>query len=154
MTTVLQYLIVAALIGLVVFGIAVFVFGRGEQLAALPPRTSPTELPERDITAADVGDMKLAMAVRGYRMSDVDWALKRLGNEIDRLRGEVAQLSADDPWTAAQPSDEEAQRRGGLMLASPPRDAEREGQQFGAAPARDRADSTADAPPRHAAADE
>ena len=50
MTTVLQYLVIAAVIGLVVFGIAVLVFGRGEQLAPLSPRISPTELPDRDIT--------------------------------------------------------------------------------------------------------
>ena len=96
MTTVLQYLVVAAVIGLVVFALTVFVFGRGEQLAPLSPRTSPTELPERGMTGADVGTVKFAMALRGYRMSDVDWALERMGREIDRLRAEIAALSGDD----------------------------------------------------------
>ncbi len=93
-TTVLQYLVIAAVIGLVVFGIAVFVFGRGEQMAALSPRTSPTELPDRDLTADDVRKVRFAMALRGYRMSDVDWALEKMADELDRLRAEVAELSA------------------------------------------------------------
>lgn len=93
MTTVLQYLVIAAVIGLVVFALMVFVFGRGEQLAPLSPRTSPTELPERGMTGADVGTVKFAMALRGYRMSDVDWALERMGGEIDRLRAEIATLT-------------------------------------------------------------
>ena len=96
MTTVLQYLVIAAVIGLVAFALAVFVFGRGEQLAPLSPRTSPTELPERGMTGADVGTVKFAMALRGYRMSDVDWALERMGGEIDRLRAEIATLSGGD----------------------------------------------------------
>ena len=93
MTTVLQYLVVAAVIGLAVFALTVFVFGRGEQLAPLSPRTSPTELPQRGMTGADVGTVKFAMALRGYRMSDVDWALERMGGEIDRLRAEIATLT-------------------------------------------------------------
>jgi DivIVA domain-containing protein len=95
-TTVLQYLVIAAVIGLVVFGIAVFVFGRGEQMAALSPRTSPTELPDHDLTADDVRKVRFAMALRGYRMSDVDWALEKMADELDRLRAEVAELSAGE----------------------------------------------------------
>lgn len=93
MTTVLQYLVIAAVIGLVVFAIAVFVFGRGEQMAALSPRTSPTELPDSDLSADDVRKVRFAMALRGYRMSDVDWALEKMADELDRLRAEVADLS-------------------------------------------------------------
>lgn len=92
-TTVLQYLVIAAVIGLVVFGLAIFVFGRGEQLAPLPPRTSPTELPDQGMTAEDVRKVRFAMAPRGYRMSDVDWALERMADELDRLRAEIAALS-------------------------------------------------------------
>lgn len=102
MTTVLQYVIVAAVIGAVVFAIAVFVFGRGEQLAPLSPRTSPTELPDGSVTGSDVAALRFAMALRGYRMSDVDWALSRLGAEIDRLRDQVAELSGTEP-TGSRP---------------------------------------------------
>lgn len=88
MTTVLFYLVIAAVIGLVVFFLAVFVFGRGEQMAPLDPRTSPAELPETDITSEDVRSIRFALALRGYRMSDVDWTLERLGEQLDALRRE------------------------------------------------------------------
>lgn len=101
-TTVLQYLVIAAVIGLVVFGLVVLVFGRGEQLAPLSPRTSPTELPEKDLSAQDVRQVRFAMALRGYRMSDVDWALEKMAAEIDRLRAEVDALSGSSA-TADRP---------------------------------------------------
>jgi DivIVA domain-containing protein len=93
-TTVLFYLVIAAVIGLVVFFLAVFVFGRGEQMAPLDPRTSPAELPEADITSDDVGKVRFALALRGYRMSDVDWTLERLGEQLDVLHRENAALRA------------------------------------------------------------
>ena len=108
MTTVLQYLVIAAVIGLVVFGLAVVVFGRGEQMAPLSPRSSPTELPDRGMSGQDVRTLRFAMALRGYRMSDVDWALERMAGEIDRLRTAVTGLGGDpdpvpDPASADDP---------------------------------------------------
>lgn len=94
MTTVLLYLVIAAVIGLVVFFLAVFVFGRGEQMAPLDPRTSPAELPETDITSGDVRKIRFALALRGYRMSDVDWTLERLGAQLDVLYRENELLRA------------------------------------------------------------
>lgn len=95
MITVLQYLVIAAAIGLVVFFIAVLVFGRGEELAPLPVRTSPAELPEKGVAGGDVRAVRFAVSVRGYRMSDVDWTLDRLADETDRLRAEVRKLGGD-----------------------------------------------------------
>ncbi len=92
MTTVLQYLVIATVIGLVLFGLALLLFGRGEQLAALPARTSPAALPERDISGSDIRDVRFALAVRGYRMSDVDWTLERLADELDRTKARLAEL--------------------------------------------------------------
>jgi DivIVA domain-containing protein len=110
-TTVLFYLVVAGLIGLVVFFLAVFVFGRGEQMAALDPRTSPAELPEDDITAEDVRRIRFALALRGYRMSDVDWTLERLGEQLDQLRRENAILRgggpADETSRVIAPTDDQ-----------------------------------------------
>ncbi len=91
MTTVLQYLVIAAVIGLLLFGIALLLFGRGEQLSALPARTSPVQLPEGRIDGADVRRVRFALALRGYRMSDVDWTLDRLADELDRTRQQLAQ---------------------------------------------------------------
>lgn len=109
MTTVLQYLVIAAVIGGVIFAIAVFVFGRGEQMAPLPPRTSPTELPDEGVTGQDVRSLRFAMALRGYRMSDVDWALERMATELDRLRGQLAEPAgppAPGSDTGAEPVTE------------------------------------------------
>lgn len=94
MTTVLQYLVIAAVIALLLFGLALLIFGRGERLAALPARTSPAQLPDREIEGADVRRVRFALALRGYRMSDVDWTLERLADELDRTRQELAEVSA------------------------------------------------------------
>ncbi|HEY5880909.1 MAG TPA: DivIVA domain-containing protein [Nakamurella sp.] len=110
MTAVLQYLVIAAVIGGIVFALAVFLFGRGEQLAALPPRTSPTELPDEGMTGQEVRSVRFAMAWRGYRMSDVDWALERLATELDSVRAELARRS---PVTVGVVQDDLAERRAG-----------------------------------------
>jgi DivIVA domain-containing protein len=93
--TLLQYLLIAAVIGLVVFGIAVLVFGRGEEMAPLPPRTSPAYLPDGAVTGRDVEQVRFGLALRGYRMSDVDWTLHRLAGELDRLHARVRELDPD-----------------------------------------------------------
>ena len=113
MTTVLQYLVIAAVIGLVVFALAVVVFGRGEQLAPLSPRISPTELPDQGMTADDVRGVRFAMALRGYRMSDVDWALERMADEVDRLRAKVAVLAGESPPAGTSGGSSSGERPGG-----------------------------------------
>ena len=110
----------AAVIGLVVFGLAVFVFGRGEQLAPLSPRRSPTELPEKALSADDVRRVRFAMAVRGYRMSDVDWALEQMADELDRLHARISVLSADpaaDDGAGPRPAADQDALPSGLAQA-------------------------------------
>ena len=92
MTTALIYLVVMLLVAAVVFLLASVVFGRGEELPALPPGASPTRLPSAGITAADVREVRFQLVVRGYKMSEVDWVLRRVGGELDELRAEVARL--------------------------------------------------------------
>lgn len=94
MGTVLIYLVVAVVVAAVVFLIASLAFGRGEELAALPPDATPTWLPEGPIIGADVRAVRFAQVVRGYRMSDVDWVLHRAAAELDSLRSRVAELEA------------------------------------------------------------
>ncbi len=93
--TVVQYLVIAAVIGAVVFAVAVLVFGRGEQMAPLPARVSPLELPATDLRGDHVRGMRFGLALRGYRMSDVDWALERLADEIDELHSRLAATTGD-----------------------------------------------------------
>jgi len=104
---VLFYLVIAAVIGLGIFFLAVFVFGRGEQMAALDPRTSPAELPDHDIDEEDVRKIRFSLALRGYRMSDVDWTLERLGDQLRALRIENDQLRAEAAGLPDSPAPRE-----------------------------------------------
>ena len=79
MTLILLYLMVLIL-----------VFGRGEQLPPLPQATTATVLPASAVTGADVEAVKFTQVLRGYKTSEVDWVLDRLGTEIDQLRAELA----------------------------------------------------------------
>ena len=92
MTTALIYLVVMMLVAAVVFLLASVVFGRGEELPALPPGASPTRLPATEVTPQDVRDVRFQLVFRGYKMSEVDWVLRRLGSELEDLRAEVAEL--------------------------------------------------------------
>ncbi|KZS74777.1 cell division protein DivIVA [Mycobacterium kansasii] len=90
MALVLLYLVVLVLVAIVLFGAASLLFGRGEQLPPLPRATTATVLPASGITAADVEAVKFTQVLRGYKTSEVDWVLDRLGRELDALRGQLA----------------------------------------------------------------
>jgi DivIVA domain-containing protein len=93
-TTALVYLVVMVLVAAVVFLLASVVFGRGEELAALPPGASPTRLPETGVSGEDLRAVRFQLVVRGYKMSEVDWVLQQVGTELDELRARVAELEA------------------------------------------------------------
>ncbi|ORB26590.1 DivIVA domain-containing protein [Mycolicibacterium parafortuitum] len=90
MTLVLLYLVVLVLVGIVLFAVGSVLFGRGEVLPPLPQGTTATVLPASGVTGADVEAVKFTQTLRGYKPSEVDWVLDRLGREIDMLRGELA----------------------------------------------------------------
>ena len=90
MTLVLLYLVVLVLIATVLFALGSVLFGRGEQLPPLPRDTTATVLPASGVTGADVDAVKFIQTLRGYKTSEVDWVLDRLGQELDQLRGELA----------------------------------------------------------------
>ena len=96
MTNALIYLIVMVAVAAVVFLLAALVFGRGEELAPLPPGASPTRLPSDAITADDVRELKFQQVFRGYKMSEVDWVLQRLSTEVETLRARVEELESSD----------------------------------------------------------
>jgi DivIVA domain-containing protein len=95
-TLVLLYLVVLVLVGIVLFSIGSVLFGRGEVLPPLPQATTATVLPAVDVTGADVEALKFTQTLRGYKVSEVDWVLERLGREIDDLRDELAALRASE----------------------------------------------------------
>ncbi|WP_241385229.1 DivIVA domain-containing protein [Rhodococcus sp. CH91] len=94
MLTVLLYVLVMAAVAAVLFFVASAVFGRGETLAPLPPGTTVTVLPASDVTGTDIRDLRFQQTWRGYKMSEVDWALDRLAREVDDLRGRLAEAEA------------------------------------------------------------
>lgn len=89
MTLILLYLVVLILVSTVLFGIASVLFGRGESLPPLPSGTTATVLPASGVTGADVEAVKFTQVLRGYKTSEVDWVLDRLGAELDQLRAEL-----------------------------------------------------------------
>ncbi|PVZ08573.1 DivIVA domain-containing protein [Actinomycetospora cinnamomea] len=101
MGSALVYVIVVGLVAAAVYLVAAFVFGRGEELAPMPPGATPTRLPARDLTGGDVRDLRFQQALRGYKCSEVDWALERLAAEVDALR---ARLEAMEGAAEATPT--------------------------------------------------
>jgi DivIVA domain-containing protein len=80
--------LVVAAVAAAVFGLSALLFGRGEELAPLPPGATPTRLPAGQVRGEDVRELRFQQAVRGYRMDEVDWALGRLADELDRVAAE------------------------------------------------------------------
>lgn len=87
--------------------------GRGETQPPADIERSPVELPEgRPVTGDDVRELRIPVAVRGYRMTDVDWLLEQFADALDERDEEIASLRArlregeqgapgeDDPATA------------------------------------------------------
>ena len=94
MTLILVYLVVLILVATVLFGLGSVLFGRGERLPPLPRATTATVLPASGVTGVDVDAVKFTQSLRGYKTSEVDWVLDRLGQELDSVRGELAAVRA------------------------------------------------------------
>ncbi|OBI62046.1 cell division protein DivIVA [Mycolicibacterium fortuitum] len=122
MTLILLYLVVLVLVATVLFGLASVIFGRGETLPPLPRGTTATVLPASGVTGADVDALKFAQVVRGYKTSEVDWVLDRLGRELDAVRGELAAVRAaygvPDDFDVDDDEDEEVSATAGEIRTS------------------------------------
>ncbi|RMI35025.1 DivIVA domain-containing protein [Nocardia stercoris] len=89
MLTLLLYVLIVGLVAGVLFLVASAVFGRGEDLPPLPAGTTATALPAIGIGGDDVRALRFQQVVRGYKASEVDWALARLADRIDELETEL-----------------------------------------------------------------
>ncbi len=115
MALVLLYVVVLVLIAVVLFGVVSLLFGRGEPLPPLPRGTTPTVLPASGVTGADVEAVRFTQTLRGYKTSEVDWVLERLGQELDALRGQLSSVhaatAAEEPQPDALGADASEQQK-------------------------------------------
>jgi DivIVA domain-containing protein len=109
-TLILLYLVVLILVATVLFGLGSVLFGRGERLPPLPRGTTATVLPASGVTGCDVDAVKFTQTLRGYKTSEVDWVLERLGQELDLLRGQLAAVRGVQ--VLDEEADEEADETG------------------------------------------
>lgn len=87
------WVVVAAIVALIVFGIAGALSGRAEPMAEMPPDGRPSGLPaDRMATAEELRGASFGLAFRGYRMGEVDAVLARLAYEIEARDAEIARL--------------------------------------------------------------
>ncbi len=108
--------LIVAVMAVVVGGAALVALGAGGSLPEAAADRLAVRLPrERPLARADLDAVRLPMALRGYRMDEVDDLLDRLGAELSHRDGRIAELEA-----AAAPRGEH-----GLTLhkASPDADA-------------------------------
>jgi DivIVA domain-containing protein len=93
---------VLALLGVlaVLFAAAVIATRGGGELAEAPPDAADLGLPDGPLHASDVEALRFPLAVRGYRMAEVDAALERLADELaarDRLIADLAEQAEPMP---------------------------------------------------------
>ncbi|MBL0749745.1 DivIVA domain-containing protein [Nocardioides baculatus] len=78
----------AILIVLAMAGVAVVASGRGGSMAPAYDDRPDLDLPaDRPLAARDLRSVRFPLAVRGYRMSDVDELLARLATELEDRGG-------------------------------------------------------------------
>ena len=80
--------------GLLFFG-ASLLLGRGETQPPAEFGRSPLELPDdRPVVGDDVRALRISVAFRGYRMTEVDWLVDQLAQVLDERDAEIAGLRA------------------------------------------------------------
>jgi len=87
----------AIMIVLAMGAVAMLAAGRGEPMApAYDDRPDAAVPRDRPLVADDLGSVRFSLAVRGYRMSEVDALLERLAAEM-RARETEAPAGQDAP---------------------------------------------------------
>ncbi|MFG3709712.1 DivIVA domain-containing protein [Micromonospora sp. NPDC047730] len=96
MDQVLLLLVVALTVAAVVFGVTVLVTGRDPGLTPAEPDGRAVPLPAtRPLREADVGEVRFDTALRGYRMDQVDQAMRRAAYDIGYKSELVGVLEAE-----------------------------------------------------------
>ncbi|MBQ1072778.1 DivIVA domain-containing protein [Micromonospora sp. C31] len=96
MGQVLLLLVVALTVAAVVFGVTVLVSGRDPGLAPAEPDGRAVPLPAgRPLGESDVGEVRFDTALRGYRMAQVDHAMRRAAYDIGYKSELIGVLEAE-----------------------------------------------------------
>ena len=84
------------LLGLgVVCAVALLAVGRFEALPDATPDRAPLAIPEdRPMASSDIDEMRFAVALRGYRMDEVDDVLDHLAGDLADRDARIAALEA------------------------------------------------------------
>jgi len=93
----LMFLFLVVALAIVVVAVTLAVVGGGESAPlpeAAPERLEDPLPPGRPVERADVEALRFPLAVRGYRMANVDDVLGRLGAEISERDARIADLEA------------------------------------------------------------
>ncbi|MFV2112819.1 DivIVA domain-containing protein [Micromonospora sp. LOL_025] len=96
MDQVLLLLVVALTVAAVVFGVTVLVSGRDPGLVPAEPDGRAVPLPAaRPLAESDVGEVRFDTALRGYRMAQVDHAMRRAAYDIGYKSELIGVLEAE-----------------------------------------------------------
>jgi len=91
----LVFWVIVAAMAVVVGGAALVALGGGGSLPEAVHDRIAARLPQdRPLSRHDVDEIRLPMAVRGYRMDEVDDVLDRLGAELAYRDSKIAELEA------------------------------------------------------------
>ncbi len=94
-----------AILGVLAVLFLVFALATGDRqpLAPAPPDAADVALPVGALYGSDVRALRFGLALRGYRMSEVDGALARLSAELDSRDEQLSRLSSGEPPVAPAP---------------------------------------------------
>jgi DivIVA domain-containing protein len=116
---------VLSLAGVLVVGGLLFLggsllLGRGETQPPAEADRSPVELPDdRPVVAGDIRALRISVAVRGYRMTEVDWLLDQFAQTLDERDAEIAALRAELEQHRSHPAPDPDPGRGAEEPAAP-----------------------------------
>ncbi|MFD7878021.1 DivIVA domain-containing protein [Streptomyces sp. NPDC059766] len=93
-----MFLFLVVALAVVVAAVTLAVVGGGEGTGPLP-EAAPERLhdplpPQRPVDRDDIDSLRFPLAARGYRMSDVDDVLNRLGAELAERDARIADLES------------------------------------------------------------
>ncbi|MFJ7245508.1 DivIVA domain-containing protein [Kitasatospora sp. NPDC098652] len=90
-----MFWVIVVAMAVVVGGAALVALGGGGSMPEAVPDRIAARLPQdRPLSKTDVDELRLPMAVRGYRMDEVDDVLDRLGAELAYRDARIAELEA------------------------------------------------------------